>query len=577
MRKLLSALFVIIGILSLIGCSGRGNADLQFEKLAGDYITGYLEMYPERATSLGDHRYDAKLNDRSLAGIQQAIDFNRKFAGLMQSIDPQKLSMVNRIDYGILQQRIDRSLFNLEELREFTWNPRVYNIGGAIYNLLVRDFAPLEERLFSVKQRLLAVPEVIAAAQANLDNPPQIFTETAITQNRGTMSLIENDLDEFVQQVPGIKPEIDAAREVALHSLNEYQTWLEEELLPNSNGDFRLGEERFRKKLHFTLESDISMEEVLSRAQEKMIKTQAELYQTALEIHRRNNPAAKASDDKVEQKKLIQQVLDRLADSHPNNETIVAFIEQTLQETRQFTIENDLVTVPDDPINIIVMPEFQRGVAMAYCDSPGPLEQERQTFYAVSPAPADWTAERVISTFREDNNYMLHELTIHEAMPGHYLQLAHANRFQAPTMVRAIFSSGPFIEGWATYAEQVMMDHGYGGPEVKMQQLKMHLRVCVNAIIDQKIHTAGMTEEEAMKMMIEEGFQEEGEAAGKWRRACLTTTQLSTYFVGNLEMNAIRNDYETKLGDGFNLKQFHDQVLSYGSPPLKYVREMMGI
>jgi len=214
---------------------------------------------------------------------------------------------------------------------------------------------------------------------------------------------------------------------------------------------------------------------------------------------------------------------------------------------------------------------------VASCNSPGALEKNGKTFFYISPTPADWTPQRVESFFREYNDYMLKNLTVHEAMPGHYLQLAHANKFHAPTKIRAIYGNGPFVEGWATYAEQVMAEKGYGGPEVRMQQLKMRLRLLINAIIDQKIHTAGMTEKEAMDLMMNEGFQEEGEAAGKWRRANLTSTQLSTYYVGNIEMNEIRAAWEKKHGKGKQLKKLHDTMLSFGSPAAKYVKEMMGL
>jgi uncharacterized protein (DUF885 family) len=281
---------------------------------------------------------------------------------------------------------------------------------------------------------------------------------------------------------------------------------------------------------------------------------------------------------KLEDKKLVcKAVLDKLAEEHPSNETIVDLARQYLQSCTDFVRSNNLMTVPDEPVKIIAMPEFRRGVSVAYCDSPGPLEKIGETFYAISPTPQDWSAQRAESFFREYNNYMLQNLTVHEAMPGHYLQIAHANKFRAPTMVRAIFSSGTFIEGWATYAEQLMVEKGYGGPEVKMQQLKMRLRLIINAIIDQKIHTAGMSEEEALDLMMNDGFQEEGEAAGKWRRACLTSTQLSTYYVGNAELNDLRKAYEAKMGPGIDLKAFHDQMLSFGSPAPKYVKELMGI
>jgi uncharacterized protein (DUF885 family) len=250
---------------------------------------------------------------------------------------------------------------------------------------------------------------------------------------------------------------------------------------------------------------------------------------------------------------------------------------QDLQETTEFVRGHNLVSLPDEPVKVIVMPEYARGVAVAYCDASGPLEKKGQTFFDIAPTPKDWTPQRVNSFFREYNNYMVQELTIHEAMPGHYLQLAHSNKFKAPTQLRAVFQSGPFVEGWAVYAEQLMAEEGYGGPEVRMQQLKMRLRLLINAIIDQKIHTAGMTEKEAIDVMTKEGFQEEGEAAGKWRRAVMSSTQLSTYYVGNLEVNEIRRAYEAKMRGRADRKQMHDQMLSYGSPAPKYVKELMGV
>jgi hypothetical protein len=319
----------------------------------------------------------------------------------------------------------------------------------------------------------------------------------------------------------------------------------------------------------------MSMEEILARAERDLADTQQRMYETARALYSQYFPDR--DPESKDKKTVIKAVLDRLADEHPTNDTIVKSARECLEACIEFTRAKKLVTVPDEPIELIVMPEFQRGVAVAYCDAPGPLEPEGKTFFAISPTPADWTAERVTSFFREYNEYMLHDLTIHEAVPGHYLQLTHSNRFKAPTMVRAVFYSGPFVEGWATYTEQLMAEHGYGGPEVGMQQLKMRLRMIINAIIDQKIHTAGMTEGEAMDLMLNEGFQEEGEAAGKWRRACMTSTQLSTYYVGNIEVTDIRRDYEGGPGKNMSLREIHDGMLSFGSPPPRHVRALLGI
>ena len=260
-------------------------------------------------------------------------------------------------------------------------------------------------------------------------------------------------------------------------------------------------------------------------------------------------------------------MLDKLAEQHPDDDTIVGYAQKIVGEATDFVRQHDLVTVPDKPLKVIVMPEFKRGQGIAYCDSPGPLEKNGETFFACEPTPKDWTKERKESFYREYNNYMVRDLTVHEAMPGHYLQLAHANEFRAPTLVRAIFQSGTFIEGWAVYTEQMMAEAGYGGQEVKMQQLKMRLRVIVNAMIDQGIHTANMSEQDALNLMMKEGFQQEGEAVAKWKRARLGSTQLSTYFVGVTEHLDLRERAKAKAGAAFDLKKYNDSVLSFGSPP----------
>jgi uncharacterized protein (DUF885 family) len=270
-------------------------------------------------------------------------------------------------------------------------------------------------------------------------------------------------------------------------------------------------------------------------------------------------------------------VLDKLSEEHSDDNTIVSYCQKVVNEATDFVKSHDLVTVPDKPLDVIVMPEFKRGVAIAYCDPVGPLEKSGKTFFAVSPTPSNWSKERKESFFREYNNYMVRDLTVHEAMPGHYLQLAHANEFKAPTLVRAVFWSGTFVEGWAVYTEQMMAEAGYGGPEVKMQQLKMRLRAICNAILDQSIHAGNMSEQQAMDLMMKEAYQQEGEAVAKWKRARLTSSQLSTYFVGVSEHLDLREKAKAKAGASFNLKKYNDQVISYGSPPVKYVRELMGL
>ncbi|MDH3552657.1 MAG: DUF885 domain-containing protein, partial [Gammaproteobacteria bacterium] len=259
----------------------------------------------------------------------------------------------------------------------------------------------------------------------------------------------------------------------------------------------------------------------------------------------------------------------------PPRDGIVDVAKRQLQQATDFVIENNIVTMPDDPVEIIIMPEFQRGVSVAYLDAPGPLDKGQKAFYAVAPLPEDWTDEQVNSFLREYNLYSLQDLTIHEGVPGHYLQLALSNRY--PSTLRAVLGSGPMIEGWAVYAEQMMIDEGYNDKDPLQQliTLKWYLRGITNAIIDSAIHVDGMTRDAAMQLMIEGGFQEEREAAGKWVRAQLTSAQLSTYFVGYQEHIEMRKAVEEAWGDEFTLRRYHDQALSYGSPPVKFIRALM--
>lgn len=565
-------------VLVALSCGSSNNPDTRFVSLADNYIEQLLQNNPEWATWLGDHRFDHRLNSHDKKHLAQWKNIVTAYLDSLGQIDKTMLNDTNLIDYEILENDLKFTIFRIDTLRESEWQTTRYNPGGAVHALLIRDFAPLEERMASLRGRLEEIPRLLDEARANLDNPPRVFTETAILQLGGTIGMIEEGMDEFIADASdSARDALIPAREKAAEALKEYLAWLQEDLLPRSNGDFRLGEDKYNRKLHYVLESDFNASSILARAEQELAETQEALYQTAVPLFEKYYPKEAANKKRKEKKYIIKKVLDRMAEDHPNAENIVDKARETLEECTAFVSANDIATVPDKPIDIIVMPEFQRGVAVAYCSSPGPLEADAETFYAIAPPPSDWDKEQVASYFREYNNYMLHDLTIHEAMPGHYLQAAHSNKFRAPTMVRAIFGSGVFAEGWATYGEQVMVAQGYGGPELKAQMLKMRLRMIINAIIDQKIHTAGMTEEEAMALMLDEGFQEQGEAAGKWRRACLSSTQLSTYYVGNIEMNDLRRDAEEKLGETFNLKEYHDRLLSFGTPAPKYIRRMMSL
>ena len=574
--KKIKVVAIFVAILAIPSCTPQPTSDQKFESLAANYIEHLLELNPEWATGLGDHRFDARLSDYSAHRIGAQRTLSALYLDSLSKIDMNELNSSNRIDYRIMRTNLESSIYAIDTLKEYEWNPLSYNVGDAIYKLLAREFAPVKDRLLSVEGRLNQIPAVIAAAKANLKNPPKIHTETAILQNGGTLSLVRDELSVYLDQAPELKKEFVPVQAAAVKALEEYGTWLKQDLLPRSNGDFRIGEEKFRRKLYFSLESDLTKEEILKIGLEDLMKTQEDLYETALPLFKKAHPSLSDSKKLGDKSLVIKSVLTSLAASHPTNATIVEMAKNDLKMATEFVRSNNLVSVPDKPVKIIVMPEYQRGVAVAYCDAPGPLEMNGETFFTISPTPKGWTAKRVESFYREYNNYMLQELTIHEGMPGHYLQLAHSNGFKGHTMIRAIFSNGMFVEGWATYAEQIMAEKGYGGQEVKMQQLKMRLRLIINAIIDQKIHTAGMTEKEAMRMMMNDGFQEEGEAAGKWKRACLTSTQLSTYYVGNTELNLLRKQYKSKRVTD-DVKSMNDAIISLGSPAPKYIREALGL
>ena len=561
--------------LSMLNAAAAAQDD-EFQKIAHDYIEQYLRANPEDATELGDHRFDGQLTDYSSDAQAKDLATQKEFRDKLNAIDGSQLTRANNVDFRILKENIDYKIFQDEELKEPEWNPLVYmqSLANSLYLLVARDFAPAEKRIPNLRQRMEAIPRVIAQAKANLQHPPRVHTETAIEQTQGAISLVREGLAPLLDQSPRMKKDLTPLQEKTAAAMEGYKKWLQSDLLPRSDGDFRLGALKYRKKLRFALASDLPMEEIMKRAKADLEQTQTTIYETALPLYRKYFPNA---DDKTlaDKHKVAAAVLGKLAEQHSDDATVVDYAKKIVTEATDFVKQHDLVTVPNVPLDVIAMPEFKRGVAIAYCDAPGPLDKTGRTFFAVAPTPKDWSKERSESFFREYNNYMIRDLTVHEAMPGHFLQLARANEFHAPTLVRAIFQSGTFVEGWAVYCEQVMAEQGYGGPEVKMQQLKMRLRAICNAVLDQSIHAGNMSEKEAMDLMMKEGYQQEGEAVAKWKRARLTSAQLSTYFVGVTEHLDLRD--RAKARASFDQKKYNNQVISYGSPPVKYVCELMGL
>ncbi len=556
--------------------------DRKLEKIGDRYIEQSAEFSPVSATRRGDHRLDGRLDQVGPEIRAQKAAFWRGLLKELAQIDPAQLSRPNQVDREMLTHRLRAKLWSQETLQEWAWNPLEYTAlaGNSVYGLMAREFAPLPERLSHVADRLEEFPRLLRQVRAaiRIERVPKIHAQTAVRQNLGVVSMLDNMVRPHLDQLsPAERSRLLKAMATARKALESHQKWLESELLPNATADFRLGKELFEQKLFFSLGSSMPREKLRLRAEKMLRDVRDEMYDVAKGVYKKQHPFTQFPDDPSEAFKqaIIRAGLEVACQETPERDRIVQAAERSLEMATAFVRKKDLVTIPTDPLEIVVMPEFRRGVSLAYCDSPGPLDVGQKTFYAVAPPPADWTDEQVRSFLREYNLRSLHNLTVHEAMPGHFLQLAHANRY--PGRLRAVLSSGTFIEGWACYTEMMMVRQGFldGDPLMRLVVLKWYLRDITNTLMDQAIHVDGMTRDEAMRLMIESGFQEEREAAGKWVRAQLTSAQLSTYLVGLLEHTDLRRETEKAWGEKFDLKKYHDEVLSFGSPSVKFVRALL--
>ena len=558
------------------------TADEAFDNLASEYLSDLVNISPVYATLLGDHGADSQLDHVNDAARAETRILLGEYRQALLGIDRAQLSRTNQVDAELLLHEVESSLWSLDAVQEWAWNPLHYvNLSGsAIYGLMARDFAPIETRLISVTSRLEQLPRFLRQARSSMEpaRAPKIHAETAVQQNPGLLSIIETMVVPAMDVLAADQRQrLEKAIEIAKDAIAEHQTWLEEELSPRANGDFRIGAERYDAKLAFALNSSLSRKEITEKAETEYELVRQQMYDVAREVYVRKHPYTAFPDnpDEAYKQAIIRAALEEAYKKLPPPDGIVDIARDYLQQATDFVIENNIVTMPEEPVEIIIMPEFQRGVTVAYLDPPGPLDKGMSAFYAIAPLPTDWTDAQVESFLREYNLLSIRDLTIHEAVPGHYLQLALSNRY--PSTLRSVLWSGPFVEGWAVYAEQMMIAEGYMNhdPLMRLVNLKWYLRVVTNAIIDSAIHVDGMARDAAMKLMVEGGFQEEREAAGKWVRAQLTSTQLSTYFVGYQEHVALRAEIEQHWGDEFTLRRYHDQVLSYGSPPVRFVRALM--
>ncbi|MBL8255747.1 MAG: DUF885 domain-containing protein [Pseudoxanthomonas mexicana] len=558
------------------------KADAAFADLSKRALEGWLQLSPVSATQIGEHKYDGELDDLSADGRQKGLAFSKKTLGELDAMDVTALSRENQVDAAILRNQLQYDIWTAETLESWAWDPQVYNnvAGGAIYGLMAREFAPLPERLKSATARMQKIPSLLAQARENLDpaRVPKVHAETVAKQNAGILSIVDTFITPNLKDLPEAdRQQAQAAIDGLKKAVAEHQAWLDKTLVPNAKGDFRIGQTLYDQKLQFALLSSLSRADIKQRAEGELKRVRAEMYGIARTVlkDKPGAPALPETPTADEQQKAIEAALELAYAERPARDKVVPDAEAALAQATEFVRKHDLVTLPDAPVEIIEMPEFQRGVAVAYCDSPGPLDKHLKTFYAVSPIPEDWDQTQVDSFLREYNSRMIHLLSIHEGTPGHYLEGWHSAKF--PSTLRAVLRSGMFAEGWAVYTEKMMSDAGYldNDPLFHLVQMKFYLRTIANAILDQGVQVDGWTREQAMDLMVRQTFQQEREAAGKWTRAQLTSAQLPTYFVGVQEHFDLRKAAEAKQGAQFNLKAYHDQVLSYGAPPVRFVRQLM--
>ncbi len=530
MKRILMA----VGLWLAIAGARAESTDTQLDAFFRAHLNEWFELRPVSATDLGDHRFDHLLDDLSATARERWVEHTRRtWRELPQQVNRAGLSRAGQIDFDIFTHQLQKSLWLAENFDPFVHDPRSYShyISGNIFDLLAQSSLPLEVNVSNAIARIRQVPQVLAAARQNLQNPPRVCVETAIKQNLGSIGFYEREMFAVAGKTKQ-RAALQAAANEILPALREYQSFLETDLLPRATGEWRLGPEKFSRKLELELDAGLTAAEVYADAQSEFQRVRNEMYVIARQLWSQCFPhETLPPDDAAGRATTIRRVLHHNAQDHSNSRTIVRDIRRGVADIKKFIARHDILTLPEpDQCRIIEMPEFARGNSTAYMSSPPPLDTNAVGFYAVSPPPADWDAARVKSFFEEYNRNLIQILTIHEAYPGHYVQLEYANR--NPSLIRKVLGSGAFVEGWAVYTEQMMLDQGYGNGDLalRLEQLKFYLRAVGNAILDHRMHCEAISDEAALDLLMNQAFQSEGEARLKVIRAKQSSVQLSTYF-----------------------------------------------
>jgi uncharacterized protein (DUF885 family) len=540
------------------------NEDLA--RLVDDYFDEKFAFEPSSATAAGLHDRDALLEDRSAARLRSRVDELKRLEARFARLDRSHLSFDEAVDAEALSLQVEAELLDIETLRLWETNPMPYASlpGQAVDGLMKRAFAPPADRLRAVVKRLEAVPEVYAAAKQNLKNPPHEFTDLALRMSKGSVGFFERSVATWARDIApddaALHAAFDRANAKAAEATRAFVAWLEKDLLPRSHGSYAIGAENFKKKLHFEEMVDEPLDALLARGQAQLDKDHAAFVATARLI----DPKASAAE-----------VMTRLSEDHPTAEDLIPSVARSLESARRFLVAHDLVTVPSEVRpRVEETPPYARSGGFASMDTPGPYEtRATEAFYYVTPVEADWDARHREEHLRGFNRTVLAVVDVHEAYPGHYLQFLYAPRF--PTKTRKLVSTGTNAEGWAHYAEQMMVDEGFGSgdPKVRLAQLEEALLRDCRYVVGIKLHTQGMTVEQGARVFVEQGFMEPANAYEEARRGAYNPTYLY-YTLGKLEIQKLRDDYRA-AHPGSTLKTFHDAFVAQGSLPIPLTRRLL--
>jgi uncharacterized protein (DUF885 family) len=548
-----------------------------FAEAQDAFFADFFRLYPVHATEAGNHEHDDRWMDLTDAGRADRL---ASLAQARQELEAATgLSREEEIDRRVLLATIDELRFEEEDLDETSWSPIVYTylLGAGLFGLISREFAAVDQRLASAAGRMEGIPEVLDAARANLTSGrgravSTFHVEKAIETMPGVTDLCRTAVEMAADVDEVTRERVEVASKPAIAAVDAFTAWLRDDLLPKADGDFRLGRDLYERKFHHALKATITPAELEQRAATAYDEVRAEMLRLARELWPTWIGDEPMPDDPDA---LTRRVLDAIGTDHPKADELLDFCRAEHERILGFVRERDLIGLPDDPLQIIWTPPFLRAFGGAMLIPPGPLDKGLDSFFAITPPPDSWTDEQVESMLREHNGRALKLLTIHEATPGHYLQLAWSNR--CDSLARAVFGSGVFAEGWAVYVTQVMMDAGYadGDPALMLAHWKYFLRACTNTLMDIRIHTGSMTEDEAMTLMVDGGFQERSEASEKWSRARLSSTQLCSYFLGAQEMKELEREARRRVGDAFEWRRFLESVVSHGTPPMPVIRDIL--